>query len=102
MREQLQKRYLQILRDQASEGLDILERMTVADKKYQQVVVNINNANNIAFQLENEIEAQKELVKQQQEEAANKRAEEIIAIEKQVTKLNKESAKPKKTKTAGK
>lgn len=102
MREQLQERYLQILRDQASEGLDILERMTVADKKYQQVVVNINNANNIAFQLENEIEAQKEVAKRAQEEIAKQKEEARIASEKEVAKLNKESVKPKKTKTAGK
>ncbi len=72
MREQLQKRYLEILRNQAEQGLDILENMTVADKKYQQVVVNINNANNIAFQLENEIEAQKELNKKIKAEITQK------------------------------
>jgi hypothetical protein len=59
MQKELQEKYIRILRKQFTEGLIILEKMTVKDKDYQQVVVNINNANNIAFQLETDIENQK-------------------------------------------
>lgn len=59
MQKELQEKYIRILRKQFTEGLIILEKMTVKDKDYQQVVVNINNANNIAFQLEMDIENQK-------------------------------------------
>lgn len=59
MQKELQEKYISILRKQFTEGLIILEKMTVKDKDYQQVVVNINNANNIAFQLEMDIENQK-------------------------------------------
>ena len=60
MKIELQERYMNILRNQVEAGLNILEKMSVKDKNYQQVVVNINNANNIAFQLQNEIEKQKQ------------------------------------------
>lgn len=59
MQKEMQEKYIKILRKQFAEGLAILEKMTVKDKDYQQVVVNINNANNIAFQLEMDIENQK-------------------------------------------
>lgn len=96
MKEKLQKRYLDILRIQAEKGLDILEKMTVANKNYQQVVVNINNANNIAFQLETEIESAQ---KRQEEINEQKRIEdekEKIKREKFIAKLNKESQTPKR------
>lgn len=96
MREQLQDKYLQILRKQAEEGLNILEKMTVADKKYQQVVVNINNANNIAFQLENEIENQRVLAAKLAEEQKIEAEKERVKREKEVAKLNKESQTPKR------
>jgi hypothetical protein len=59
MNTNLQERYMNILNKQVEEGLDILERMTVKDKNYQAVVVNINNANNISFQLKTQIENDK-------------------------------------------
>lgn len=48
-------RYKTILLSQVEEGMDILAKLNVASKTYQQVVVNINNANNIIYQLETEI-----------------------------------------------
>lgn len=48
-------RYLEILKKQIKEGLDILETMKISDENYKDVVVNINNANNIALQLEHDI-----------------------------------------------
>lgn len=60
MKLELQERYMNILNKHVEEGLNILERMNVKNKNYQQVVVNINNANNISFQLQNEIEKQKQ------------------------------------------
>lgn len=59
MQKEMQEKYIKILRKQFAEGLAILEKMNVKDKDYQQIVVNINNANNIAFQLEMDIENQK-------------------------------------------
>jgi hypothetical protein len=59
MQKEMQEKYIKILRKHFIEGLAILEKMNVKDKNYQQVVVNINNANNIAFQLEMDIENQK-------------------------------------------
>lgn len=96
MREQLQVRYMNILRKQVEEGLDILEKMNVGSKNYQQVVVNINNANNISFQLEVEIENQRKIAQQEAENAkveAEKQAAETAKIMK---KLNKESQTPKR------
>lgn len=61
MKIELQERYMNILRNQVETGLNILEKMSVKDKNYQQIVVNINNANNISFQLQNEIEKQKQV-----------------------------------------
>lgn len=48
-------RYKTILLSQVEEGMDILAKLNVASKTYQQVVVNINNANNIVYQLETEL-----------------------------------------------
>lgn len=48
-------RYKTILLSQVEDGMDILSKLNVASKSYQQVVVNINNANNIIYQLETEI-----------------------------------------------
>lgn len=96
MREQLQVRYMNILRKQVEEGLDILEKMNVRSKNYQQVVVNINNANNISFQLEVEIENQRKIAQQEAENAkveAEKQAAETAKI---MRKLNKESQTPKR------
>ena len=59
--------------------------MTVANKNYQQVVVNINNANNIAFQLETEIESAQ---KRQEEINEQKRIED----EKEKNKKRKNSS----------
>jgi len=48
-------KYLDILKKQIKEGLDILETMRISDTNYKDVVVNLNNANNIALQLEHDI-----------------------------------------------
>jgi len=71
----LQIKYMEILNRQIEEGLDILSKMSVKDKNYQSVVVNINNANNISFQLKNQIEAEKAA----EIEKAKAEAEKVLA-----------------------
>lgn len=48
-------KYLDILKKQMNEGLEILNGLKISDTNYKDVVVNLNNANNIALQLENDI-----------------------------------------------
>ena len=48
-------KYLDILKKQMNEGLEILNGLKISDANYKDVVVNLNNANNIALQLENDI-----------------------------------------------
>ena len=48
-------KYLDILKKQMNEGLEILSGLKISDANYKDVVVNLNNANNIALQLENDI-----------------------------------------------
>ena len=48
-------KYLEILKKQINEGLNILSAMKISDENYKDVVVNLNNANNIALQLEHDI-----------------------------------------------
>lgn len=48
-------RYLEILKKQINEGLEILNGLKISDANYKDVVVNLNNANNIALQLEHDI-----------------------------------------------
>lgn len=96
MREQLQVRYMNILRRQAEEGLDILAKLNVSNKNYQQVVVNINNANNIAFQLEAELENQRKIAQQEAENAKIEAEKQAAETAKTIAKLNKESQTPKR------
>ena len=65
---QFEKTYLAILREQISEGLIILKKLSIDNDKYKDVVVNLNNANNIALQLEHDIE---ELTKPTEEPTEN-------------------------------
>ena len=51
------QKYKDILKNQANDGLEILKKVKNDDDNYQKIVVNINNANNIATQLDKEIEA---------------------------------------------
>ena len=69
MKMKLQKRYKKILDKQLEEGLDILENLSIDDAKYQTVVVNINNASNISYQLSVDIENQIKASKIAKEEA---------------------------------
>ena len=48
-------KYLDILKKQINEGLEILSGLKISDANYKDVVVNLNNANNIALQLEHDI-----------------------------------------------
>ena len=50
-----EKEYLSILKTQINEGLEILRGLKISDDNYKDVVVNLNNANNIALQLEHDI-----------------------------------------------
>lgn len=59
---EFEKKYLDILLGQLNEGLDILTKTSIGDEKFKDIVVNINNANNIALQLQTDIiELEKEL-----------------------------------------
>lgn len=59
---EFEKKYLDILLGQLNEGLDILNKTSIGDEKFKDLVVNINNANNIALQLQTDIiELEKEL-----------------------------------------
>ena len=59
---EFEKKYLGILLGQLNEGLDILTKTSIGDEKFKDLVVNINNANNIALQLQTDIiELEKEL-----------------------------------------
>ena len=59
---EFEKKYLDILLGQLNEGLDILNKTSIGDEKFKDIVVNINNANNIALQLQTDIiELEKEL-----------------------------------------
>ena len=48
-------KYLDILKKQINEGLEILSGLKISDANYKDVVINLNNANNIALQLEHDI-----------------------------------------------
>jgi len=63
-----EKEYLAILKNQITEGLNILKVMKINDDKYKDVVVNLNNANNIALQLEHDIAELEKLVEEKVEE----------------------------------
>lgn len=67
------QKYKDILKTQANDGLEILKKLKVDDENYQKIVVNINNANNIATQLDKEIEA---IEKEEEENNLNKCVEE--------------------------
>ena len=60
---EFENRYLEILKKQINEGLELLSNTSIGDAKYKDLVVNINNANNIALQLDNDI---KELTKEEE------------------------------------
>ena len=58
---EFETKYLEILKRQINEGLELLSNTSIGDTNYKELVVNINNANNIALQLDNDI---KELTKE--------------------------------------
>ena len=62
---EFENRYLEILKKQINEGLELLSNTSIGDAKYKDLVVNINNANNILLQLDNDI---KELTKEENKE----------------------------------
>lgn len=65
-------KYLEILKKQINEGLNILSTMKISDENYKDVVVNLNNANNIALQLEHDIvELSKPETENKEEEPTN-------------------------------
>ena len=74
MNKEFMIRYKEILEKQLNEGLDILSNLTVMHENYKDVVVNINNANNIALQLETEI-------KKLDEETNKEKVEETVSEE---------------------
>lgn len=65
---EFEKKYLDILLGQLKEGLEILNKTSIGDEKFKDLVVNINNANNIALQLQTDIiELEKELTNNTEE-----------------------------------
>lgn len=75
---EFEKKYLDILLGQLNEGLEILNKTSIGDEKFKDLVVNINNANNIALQLQTDIiELEKELNSSKTEEVK----EELETIE---------------------
>lgn len=48
-------KYLEILKRQINEGLELLSNTSIGDASYKELVVNINNTNNIALQLDADI-----------------------------------------------
>ena len=54
-------KYLEILKKQINEGLELLSNTSIGDSSYKDLIVNINNTNNIALQLYDDI---KELTKE--------------------------------------
>lgn len=59
-------KYLEILKKQINEGLELLSNTSIGDSSYKELVVNINNANNIALQLDADIkELNKETTKEE-------------------------------------
>lgn len=79
---EFEKKYLDILLGQLKEGLEILNKTSIGDEKFKDLVVNINNANNIALQLQTDIiELEKELDSSKTEEAREGIKEELETIE---------------------
>ena len=79
---EFEKKYLDILLGQLNEGLDILNKTSIGDEKFKDLVVNINNANNIALQLQTDIiELEKELNGNKTEEVKKEVKEELETIE---------------------
>lgn len=79
---EFEKKYLDILLGQLNEGLDILNKTSIGDEKFKDLVVNINNANNIALQLQTDIiELEKELNGNKTEEIKEEVKEELETIE---------------------
>ena len=79
---EFEKKYLDILLGQLNEGLDILNKTSIGDEKFKDLVVNINNANNIALQLQTDIiELEKELNGDKTEEVKEEVKEELETIE---------------------
>lgn len=79
---EFEKKYLDILLGQLNEGLDILNKTSIGDEKFKDLVVNINNANNIALQLQTDIiELEKELNGNKTEEVKEEVKEELETIE---------------------
>ena len=78
---EFEKKYLDILLGQLKEGLEILNKTSIGDEKFKDLVVNINNANNIALQLQTDIiELEKELTNNT-EEVKEEVKEELETIE---------------------
>lgn len=79
---EFEKKYLDILLGRLNEGLDILNKTSIGDEKFKDLVVNINNANNIALQLQTDIiELEKELNGDKTEEVKEEVKEELETIE---------------------
>ena len=63
---EFEKKYLEILRTHINEGLELLSNTSIGDVSYKDLIVNINNTNNIALQLYEDInELTKETTKEE-------------------------------------
>lgn len=62
--DEFKKKYLKILKKQMTEGLIELSRMKITDDKFKEVVINLNNCNNIALQLNADLTKENDAVEE--------------------------------------
>lgn len=62
--DEFKKNYLKILKKQMTEGLVELSRMKITDDKFKEVVINLNNCNNIALQLNADLTKENDAVEE--------------------------------------
>lgn len=63
LQKEFQVKYLEILKKHMINGLAIIENMSILDEKYKDAIINLNNINNIALQINYDLtEKEKETV----------------------------------------
>lgn len=62
--DEFKKKYLKVLKKQMTEGLVELSRMKITDDKFKEVVINLNNCNNIALQLNADLTKENDVVEE--------------------------------------
>lgn len=62
--DEFKKKYLKVLKKQMTEGVVELSRMKITDDKFKEVVINLNNCNNIALQLNADLTKENDVVEE--------------------------------------